>query len=133
MVWMEIRVLGRWSQAMMSFLRTVISLSSLTLFNCNISSDVRWLFPGVSSVAIRSDSGNRLQKLSVGFWIEIDSDHCPRQLKTLLLFGNNNNINAERCRELAKLLRGEMLYWNHLTWHIVRLTTRVLQSLSLLY
>ena len=38
--------------------------------------------------------------------IKIDSEHFPKYLTTLVLNGNDINITADGCRELAKLLRG---------------------------
>jgi len=88
-------------QSMMPFLQNADNLRLLVLGNNNIRSE------GFNMLhrALRDSPIEILNCSNCGIEsIEIDSDHIPKHLTILGL--NDNNINADGCRGLAKLLQG---------------------------
>ena len=70
-------------------------------YNCISSEGFNVLFRALRDSPIEKLNCNRCGIES----IEIDSNYIPQNLKSLTLIANN--INADGCRELAKLLQGD--------------------------
>jgi Ran GTPase-activating protein (RanGAP) involved in mRNA processing and transport len=88
-------------RSMVPFLQNANNLTKLNLSDSNIQSEgFNLLFRELRDSPMKELSCNNNGIES----IEIDSDHIPRNLKSLALEGNR--INAEGCRGLAKLLQG---------------------------
>jgi len=86
---------------MVPFLQNANSLTRLDLYVNNIQSE------GFNLIfrALRDSPIEHLDCCNCGIEsIDIDGEHIPRNLKYLLL--SENSINADGCRELAKLLQG---------------------------
>jgi hypothetical protein len=89
-------------QNMVPFLQRANNLQSLFICENNIQSEgFNLLFRSLSDSPIKILS---LVRCDIPSTIEIDSDHAPRNLTDLSLEGNN--INADGCWGLAKLLQG---------------------------
>ena len=89
--------------SMVPFLQNANSLTYLDLDDNNLQSEgFNELFRALSDSPIERVDCCRCGIES----IDIDIEHTPRQLKDLHLDGNI--IKADGCRELAKLLQGEM-------------------------
>ena len=89
-------------RSMVPFLQNANNLQSLALDKNNIQSEgFNMLFRALCDSPIEELSCKNCGIES----IEIDNNHIPKHLKTLYL--NRNSINADGCREIAKLLRGE--------------------------
>ena len=88
-------------KSMVPFLQNTNNLTWLNLNGNNIQSEgFNMLFLALSDSPIELLSCDSCDIES----IEIDSEHVPNHLRTLALGGNN--INADGCREVAKVLRG---------------------------
>ena len=88
---------------MVSFLQGANNLQSLFIYGNNIQSEgFNLLLRALSDSPIKS---LRLNRCDIQSPIEIDSDHAPRHLKDLNL--EDNSIDADGCRGLAKLLMGD--------------------------
>ena len=90
-------------RSMVPFLQNANNLLRLDIENNNIQSEgfntlLRALRDSPIEMLFCTDCG-------IDSSIEIDSEHKPKQLKILFLC--DNIINADGCRELAKLLQGE--------------------------
>ncbi|KAK1746183.1 leucine-rich repeat protein [Skeletonema marinoi] len=86
-------------QTMVPFLQNAINLLELSFFHDNIIGRIHPI--------------KRLTFVSCGLSsIKIDDDYVPNNLQTLILRGNN--INADGCREVAKLMRMEHTKLEHL-------------------
>ena len=96
-------------RSMVPFLQNANNLLELDFFHDNISSE------GFSLVwrALRDSPINILTFYCCGLSsIKIDDDYVPNNLQSLILRGNN--INADWCREVAKLMRMEHTKLEHL-------------------
>ena len=88
-------------RSMIPFLQTANSLKHLDLGRNNIQSEGF----NVLLRALRDSPIEKLFCMRCGIHsIEIDTEHAPQNLRHLALRGNS--INADGCRELAKLLQG---------------------------
>jgi len=88
-------------RSMVPFLQNANKLTMVDLHDDNIKSEgFNVLFRALRDSPIETLSCYRCGIKS----IEIDRDDIPKHLKTLYFYGNN--INADGCRELAKLLQG---------------------------
>jgi Ran GTPase-activating protein (RanGAP) involved in mRNA processing and transport len=89
-------------RSMVPFLQNANNITQLYLEGNNVQSEgFNVLFRALrdSPIEMLNCSYNGIES------IEIDNDHIPRNVKSLPLYGNR--INADGCRELAKLLQGE--------------------------
>ena len=89
-------------RSLVPFLQNATNLTELDLNDNNIQSEgFNLVFRALSDSPVKT-----LYCSSCGIKsIEIDNNHIPKHLKTLYL--NRNSINADGCREIAKLLRVE--------------------------
>jgi hypothetical protein len=88
-------------QSMMTFLQNANNLEQLCLDENNIQSEgINVLFRALRDSPIEHLSCDRCGIES----IEIDRNNFPQNLKSLSLY--DNNISADGCREVAKLLQG---------------------------
>jgi hypothetical protein len=98
---LSVEGISRGVRSMVPFLHNSISLLKMILNENNIRSEG-------FNLLLRALRGSSIRFLSCSNCgiesIEIDSEHIPRNVKSLVLYGNN--INADGCRGLAKLLQG---------------------------